>query len=278
MDGFNDGYSENPDAFAGGVSTETPTQAPMTQAQVQQLSQQAGISVNQVNRAMAGQDISKQFQSMPTFFLIILILFFVLGPILMLRSPPIDSGSGFMMNQMWINMSLIITTTVLYGILVIAFPDSAIEKYRNLLIPTILIIVMWIKGVITYRNAIIPYCKEQYANGNYTEGQQPYRSDMLWWNTSKIPIAIFATYLVIVIFPQTIAPFNEFFCGDEIPHQLVEYFSIGFWIGCAAWASEASCYFSMLRYGCEPTDNIDFASINEKIAEYQEDENSDDDS
>lgn len=215
-----------------------------------------------------GMDVMPQFQSMPTLFLIVIILYFVLAPILMLRQPAIDNSSDFLQTQMWMNCSLIVSFSVVYGILTLAFPNNFVSKYRNFLLPLLLICTMWFKSYFTYRNSLIPFCAVKNKDGTYNPETSPYNIGVLIWNTSKIPIAILVTYVVIVLFPQTVIPFNEFFCGEEIPHPLVEFFSIGFWIGCATWPSEASCYFEILRDGCQPVDNINFEAINQEIDTY----------
>ena len=50
-------------------------------------------------------------------------------------------------------------------------------------------------------------------------------------------------------------------------HTLVFFFGVGFWTGCASWASEASCYFELMRYGCAPSETVDFKSIDATIEE-----------
>jgi len=217
------------------------------------------VSTNEELRAKLGTeatDLMPQFQTMPTLFLIAIILYFVLAPILMLHQPSLDNSSDFLQTQMWINCSLAVSFSVVYGIVTIAFPKEFVTTYRNFLLPLVLIVVLWLKGYFTYSNSLIPFCATKNKNGTYNPDTSHYNMGVIMWNTAKVPIAIFVTYVVIVLFPQTVVPFNEFFCGEEVPHPLVEFFSIGFWIGCATWPSEASCYFQILRGGCQPVDNI----------------------
>lgn len=208
-------------------------------------------------------------QKIPIMLTIALMFYFFLGPILMLKPTTLESGSGFLANQMFINSSLMVTFSVIYGMMCQFFPDGIVTKYQNILLPIVLIVCMWLKGIFTYRSNLITYCKVKYDGGEYTDSNLPYRSDMLIWNTSKIPIAIFVTYVFIILFPQSVIPFNQFFCGENTPHPLVVFFSIGFWTGCSTWAAEASCYFSVLRDGCQPADKVDFVSINDKIKAYE---------
>lgn len=228
------------------------------------------ISSNGANPSTQNAFITS-IQKTPIMLTIALIFYFMLGPILMLKPTTLESGSGFLANQMFINSSLMVTFSVVYGMMCQFFPDSTMTKYQNLLLPVVLIVCMWLKGIFTYRNNLITYCKIKYDGGEYTDSTLPYRSDMLIWNTSKVPIAIFITYVFIILFPQSVIPFNQFFCGEDTPHPLVVFFSIGFWTGCATWAAEASCYFSVLRDGCQPADKVDFVSINDKIKSYEDD-------
>ena len=59
----------------------------------------------------------------------------------------------------------------------------------------------------------------------------------------------------------------KFFQLFDSTHTLVFFFGVGFWTGCASWASEASCYFEMMRYGCAPAETVDFKSIDATIEE-----------
>jgi hypothetical protein len=221
-------------------------------------------------------DMVRQFQKMPMVFMGVLIFYIVLAPITMLKPTSLQSGSGFLGNQMAINSSLVVTLSVVYGMMTLAFPKAIVTKFRNIILPLVLIVCMWIKGLATYRNSLIPFCKSKYSDGKFTANTVPYRSDILIWNTSKVPLAIFVTYVFVVLFPQTATPFYEFFCGEGTPHPLVEFFSIGVWVGCATWASEASCYFEIMRDGCQPADNVDFAYISEKIQSYDDGDDADD--
>ena len=232
------------------------------------------VSKTEEIRAKLGKepmDLIPQFQSMPTLFLIVVIFYFVLAPILMLRMPELEDSGHFLQTQMWMNCSLVVTFSVIYGILTLGFPDTFITKYRNFLLPVVLIVLMWLKGYFVYQNSLVTFCedKEGIKAGTKNDGSI-YNINVLIWNTSKVPIAIFVTYIFIVLFPQTVVPFNEFFCGEEVPHPLVEFFSIGFWIGCATWPSEASCYFEAIRDGCEPAGTIQFERINDEVKQYND--------
>lgn len=236
------------------------------------------VSKTEQLRAKIGTDavdLVPQFQTMPTLFLIVVIIYFVIAPILMLRLPALDNSSVFLQTQMWINCSLIVSFSVVYGILTLAFPKEFVTKYRNFILPLFLIVAMWLKEYFTYKNSLGPFCAVKTQNGTYNADTSPYNIGVLMWNTSKVPIAIFVTYVFVVLFPQTVVPFNEFFCGEEVPHPLVEFFSIGFWIGCATWPSEASCYFEIIRDGCQPVDNINFESINQEIKDYNNENDND---
>jgi len=212
-------------------------------------------------------------QQMPTMLTIAILIYFIIAPIVMLRPSDLRSGSGFLMNQMLINSSLLVTFAVLYGMLTIFFNKSIVATHQNIILPFVLIGSLWVKSYLTYQNSLYTYCTEENSNGSYSEGAVPYKWQQILWNTSKVPIAIFVTYIFIILFPDSVIPFNQFFCGEDTPHPLVVFFSIGFWTGCATWAGESSCYFSLLQSGCQPADKINFESIDQVIRNYDKKDN-----
>ena len=207
-------------------------------------------------------------REMPIMLTIAILIYFIIAPIVMLKPTSLKSGSGFLANQMLINSSLLVTFAIVYGMLTMFFNKSIIATHQNILLPLILIMSLWIKSFLTYKNNLTYYCLEENGHGKYSEGSVPYRWQEVIWNTSKMPIAIFVTYIFIVLFPQSVTPFNQFFCGEDPPHPLVIFFSIGFWTGCATWAAEASCYFSLLQNGCQPAEKVNFESIDQVIREH----------
>lgn len=211
--------------------------------------------------------LAEQMRKMPTMLIFVTIVYVFIGPILMLFNAPFGQSQGqFLMQQLVINSSLLITLSVFYGIGVMAFPKSLIDRYQMLFLPALLIAAMWVKSYYTYYSGLQSYCVSQDAGAVDSDGNPLVQTNVLIWNTSKVPIAIFVTYIFVILFPSALTPFFQFFCGEEEPHQLVMYFAIGFWVGCAAWASEASCYFQVLRSGCSPAENIKFDSIDKVIA------------
>ena len=210
-------------------------------------------------------------QQMPIMLTIVIAIYFITAPIMMLRPTSMQSGVGFLSTQMMINSSLLVTFSVVYGMMTLFFNKSIITTHQNILLPFFLIAAMWVKSYSTYTSNLTMYCRQQNENGILNENNVPYRWQKVVWNTSKVPIAIFITYIAIVLFPQSVVPFNQFFCGEDPPHPLVVFFSIGFWTGCATWAAEASCYFSLLQSGCQPADRVDFQSIDQVIRNYKED-------
>jgi hypothetical protein len=211
-------------------------------------------------------------QQMPTMLTIAILIYFIIAPIVMLKPSTLQSGSGFLMNQMLINSSLLVTFSVLYGMLTIFFNKSIVTTHQNIILPLVLIGGLWVKSYLTYQNSLYDYCTEVNGNGKYNEGNVPYKWQQILWNTSKVSISIFVTYIFIILFPQSVIPFNQFFCGEATPHPLVVFFSIGFWTGCATWAGEASCYFSLLQSGCQPADKINFESIDQVIRNYDKED------
>lgn len=199
--------------------------------------------------------------------LVVLVVAAVAG----MSAPPFSSGGTFMMTQLTLNFSLLILLSFGYGLFCVVFggggdptqSTNPMVKYQHLFLPIILIVVLWLKNYMTYSSGIVNYC----AAKNAKDGLRPeasYRWDTLLWNTSKVPIAIFVTYIFILLFPWTLMPFFQLF---DSTHVLVFFFGVGFWTGCASWASEASCYFEMMRYGCAPAETVDFKSIDATIEE-----------
>lgn len=188
-----------------------------------------------------------------------------------MSAPPFSNGGTFMMTQITLNFSLLILLSFGYGLFCVVFggggdptkSTNPMVKYQHLFLPIILIVIMWLKNYMTYSSGIVNYC----AAKNAKDGLRPeasYRWDTLLWNTSKVPIAIFVTYIFILLFPWTLMPFFQLFGST---HTLVFFFGVGFWTGCASWASEASCYFELMRYGCAPSETVDFKSIDATIEE-----------
>ena len=214
--------------------------------------------------------VIQHLTSMPITLSVVTIIYVLTAPIAALMPAPFGEGTGhFMVKQLSVNSSLLIILSMLYGMLVLAYPSTWIARYQNLVLPLCLIVVLWFKCFITYQQGLKNYCIEQAEQdgGVYNaDGGAPYSTNSLLWNTAKVPIAIFVVYIFVILFPQTFTPFFQFFSGDEEPHKLILYFAIGFWTGCAAWASEASCYFQMMRSGCRPYDNIKFETVAQVIA------------
>lgn len=220
-------------------------------------------------------DVVAHIKRMPLLLTGAIVLYFLAAPITALQEAPFGENTGqFMVKQLVMNSSLLIIFSALYGMMVQALPKSGVAKYQNVLLPIVLIATMWFKSYMTYRSGLTTHCTQaaQDGSGGYQNGEAPYMQSTLLWNTSKVPIAILVTYLFVILFPQTMTPFFQFFSGDEDPHPLIMYFAIGFWTGCAAWASEASCYFQLVRSGCRPFDNIRF----ETIAAVEEEDGGDD--
>jgi hypothetical protein len=199
--------------------------------------------------------------------LVVLVVAAVAG----MSAPPFSNGGTFMMTQLTLNFSLLILLSFGYGLFCVVFggggdptqSTNPMVKYQHLFLPIVLIVVLWLKNYMTYSSGIVNYC----AAKNAKDGVRPeasYRWDTLLWNTSKVPIAIFVTYIFILLFPWTLMPFFQLF---DSTHTLVFFFGVGFWTGCASWASEASCYFELMRYGCAPAETVDFKSIDATIEE-----------
>lgn len=214
-----------------------------------------------------GTPLYQQFTGMPITLMVVSLIYILLAPICAMLPTPYGEDTGqFLVKQLTLNSSLLIILSLLYGVMVMAFPGSWVERYQTMLLPASLVVLMWIKCYVTYQQGLQNYCTEQaeLQSGTYSNGV-PYMMNTLTWNTAKVPIAILAVYLFVILFPQTMTPFFQFFSGDEEPHKLIMYFAIGFWTGCAAWASEASCYFQLMRSGCRPFDSIQLQTINQVL-------------
>ena len=177
-----------------------------------------------------------------------------------------------MITQFTINFTLIILLSFGYGLFCVVFGKGVTDpsqstniliKYQHLFLPILLIVILWLKNYMVYRMGIVNYCAAKNAEAG-VRAESSYRWETLLWNTSKVPIAIFVTYLFVLLFPWTLMPFFQLF---DSAHMLVFFFGVGFWTGCASWASEASCYFEMLRYGCAPAESVSFKSIEATIEE-----------
>ena len=200
--------------------------------------------------------------------LIVLIFCAIAG----LKAPPFSNGGTFMITQFTINFTLIILLSFGYGLFCVVFGKGVSDptqstniliKYQHLFLPIMLIVVLWLKNYVTYRAGIVNYCSAKNADAG-VRAESGYRWETLLWNTSKVPIAIFVTYLFVLLCPWTLMPFFQLF---DSAHTLVFFFGVGFWAGCASWASEASCYFEMMRYGCAPAESVSFKSIEATIEE-----------
>ena len=227
--------------------------------------------------AMPKTDIS----DIPIGLTIAVLLVLVTAAVAGMSAPPFSNGGTFMMTQLTLNFSLLILLSFGYGLFCVVFggggdptqSTNPMVKYQHLFLPIVLIVVLWLKNYMTYSSGIVNYC----AAKNAKDGVRPeasYRWDTLLWNTSKVPIAIFVTYIFILLFPWTLMPFFQLF---DSTHTLVFFFGVGFWTGCASWASEASCYFEMMRYGCAPAETVDFKSIDATIEEAESAEAADGD-
>ena len=222
------------------------------------------MGVPRQQQSSSATDMVTHFKRMPLLFSATIFVYFLVAPITSLQTAPFGENTGqFMVKQLVLNSSLLVIFATLYGMMVLAFPKSGVAKYQNILLPAVLVMTMWFKTYMTYRSGLMAHCTDvaKESSGMYSGDTQPYMQSTLLWNTSKIPLAIVVTYVFVILFPSAFTPFFQLFSGDEDPHPLIMYFAIGFWTGCAAWASEASCYFKLVRSGCRPFDNIQFETI-----------------
>lgn len=169
---------------------------------------------------------------------------------------------SFVGNQMMLSFLMSVIISVVYGIVCNFFPpEHFFNKFQNFAFPLILITFLWLKAYATYSTNLWGYCAYKADKATAT---QPYSSSVLMWNTSKIAIAALVTYLFVSLSSWTLTPFFELF-GSA--HPLIYFFGVGFWVGCATWAAETSCFFSVQKDGCIPQSTISFANLDETIAE-----------
>lgn len=251
------------DADNRGKSTETTPTKPLTEAE-------------------AAAKPKTSVRDIPIGLVVAVLLVLVTAAVAGMSAPPFSDGGRFMMTQLTLNFSLLILLSFGYGLFCVVFGGNGdltkstnpMIKYQHIFLPIVLIVVVWLKNYMTYSSGVVNYC----AAKNAKDGVRPeasYRWDTLLWNTSKVPIAIFVTYIFIILFPWTLMPFFQLF---DSTHTLVFFFAVGFWTGCASWASEASCYFEMMRYGCAPAETVDFQSIDATIEEAEAADAADDNS
>ena len=256
--------------------SESSSAASSASTSVSDESDSSGSSaVEAAPKPLTGTDATAQpktgVQDIPIGLTVAVFLVLVTAAVAGMSAPPFSNGGTFMMTQLTLNFSLLILLSFGYGLFCVVFggggdptqSTNPMVKYQHLFLPIVLIVVLWLKNYMTYSSGIVRYCTAK----NAKEGLAPdanYRWDTLLWNTSKVPIAIFVTYMFILLFPWTLMPFFQLF---DSTHPLVFFFGVGFWTGCASWASEASCYFEMMRYGCAPAETVDFKSIDATIEE-----------
>ena len=147
---------------------------------------------------------------------------------------------------------------------------NPLVRYQYIFLPLCLIGALWIKCYLTYKTGLTNYCNSKNASG--MNAASTIRWQVLMWNTSKVPIAIFSAYMFVLLVPWALMPFYQLFASDNI---MIFFFGIGFWTGCASWASEASCFFEIMRSGCAPAEQINFKTINASIKDDEDDDEQD---
>lgn len=188
-------------------------------------------------------------------FMIITLVVFIITAMI----PQNLSSSFFAINQMLQNSSLITIFCFFAGL----FQDqnAFFKKYMHLLLPAVIILVLWIKAMVVYGEGLMTLCSS--PTDKRAKSSYPFRFDSLLWNTSKMAIAIFITYMVVNFFAFFQTPFYEFFDSNEI---IISYLAVGVWIGAATWPAETSCYFNLMTSACLPSETIQFTDIGESLA------------
>jgi len=191
-------------------------------------------------------------------YIFMLISLVVLGIISL--TPQSMTSSLFLINQMFQNSCLI--TILCFFAAIFQDKNTFFQKYMHILLPCILIVIVWLKSLVIYANELLVQCTD---SSIYTSrASYPFRFDLLLWNTSKIAIAIFITYLIVNFFPFFQTPFYELF---DTSHPIISYLALGIWLGCATWPAETSCYFNLSTSGCLPATRIVFKDVATTVPE-----------
>ena len=174
-------------------------------------------------------------------------------------SIPGFNNPKFLLVQNVINFCLILILCFFYGILTEQVPgDNVFKKYLHVILPTMLIVVIWLKGLIMYSANLQVACASPSI-----QSKIPYNFRLVVWNTSKVAIAIFVVYIFVSMFPSFQIPFYELFDSD---HPIITYLAIATWVGCATFPAETSCYFNLSSNACIPSQKIVFTSLSEQIS------------
>ena len=228
-----------------------------------------------------GKSASLAVQQIPISLTVAMLVVLVFAAYTGMRQQAFGSGGGFLVTQMSLNFSLLILLSCLYGLICICFggggdmlnSTNPLVRYQYILLPIFLISALWLKCYLTYKTGLTNYCNSKNAQSGMNAAST-FRWQVLLWNTSKVPIAIFSAYMFVLLVPWALMPFYQLFASDNI---MIFFFGIGFWTGCASWASEASCFFEIVRSGCAPAEQIDFKSINASIKDDDDDDDDDED-
>ena len=200
----------------------------------------------------------------PLPFLCTMMVFIFLAAYYGLSMPRFGSPA-FLGSQMTVSFLMSVIISVVYGIVCNFFsPDHFFNKFQSFIFPSVLIGFLWMKAYSTYSSNLWGFCTTKAAERDSTQMKTPYRRNVLLWNTSKIAIAGLVSFLFVSLFSWTLTPFFELF-GSA--HPLIYFFGVGFWVGCATWAAEASCFFAIQKDGCIPQEKIAFEDIEAKLAD-----------
>jgi hypothetical protein len=202
--------------------------------------------------------------NIPLPFLCTLMVFILMAAYYGVTMPPFGMPS-FLSSQMMANFLMSVIISVVYGIVCNFFsPDHFFNKFQNVAFPVVLIGFLWLKAYTTYAANLRAYCRAKATGMDEHDTRKPYRPNVLLWNTSKIAIASLLTYLFVSMCSWTLTPFFELF-GSA--HPLIFFFGVGFWVGCATWPAEASCFFAIQKDGCVPLEKVSFADLDAKLAD-----------
>lgn len=160
----------------------------------------------------------------------------------------------FLVVQIMLNFCLILILCFFYGMLTLVIPgEHFTKKYLHLLLPSLLILIVWIKDLLIYCANLQSACSSPGI-----QSKVPYRFSVVLWNTSKLAIAIFLVYMVVNLFPSFQLPFYELYDSD---HPIITYLALAFWLAFATLPAETSCYFNLSSSACLPSEKIVFTQF-----------------
>lgn len=169
----------------------------------------------------------------------------------------------FLISQAGLSFYLIVSYTFLYGILFQLASHTPniqwVRDYMYFLIPLGAMSLIFTKNLLTYAVNLQSHCNLGSRSSSSSPIAFNFKTSLMLWNCLKPVFSIFLVYLFISVFNTFFQlPFFELFNSN---HEIIHFIATGFWLGCAVLPAEASAYFSLQKFGCMPTDNIELQEV-----------------